>query len=123
MLMSSQMLQRLRNSDNDFYRMLSDAKGECTDLLAQVQRESFHTQALESLAERVGKAVNAVSVRLDRFALDLIEASTNLLRREFAVIEKGNEICDGPLEVDVVLPERVICIDQQRLRSSVLAWG
>jgi hypothetical protein len=31
------------------------------------------------------------------------------------MIQKGNEIGNRPLEIDVVLPERVIGIDQERL--------
>jgi hypothetical protein len=31
------------------------------------------------------------------------------------VIEKRNEMRDGPLEVNVVLPERVVGVDEERL--------
>jgi hypothetical protein len=31
------------------------------------------------------------------------------------MIQERNEICDGPLEIDVVLPERIVSVDQQSL--------
>lgn len=31
------------------------------------------------------------------------------------VIEVGDERCDRPLEVDIVFPQGIVCIDQQRI--------
>ncbi len=57
-----------------------------------------------------------VSMADDAFALDVIENLADLGRCALAVIEKRNKVGDGALEVDVVFPERVIGVNQQRLR-------
>jgi hypothetical protein len=62
-------------------------------------------------------------MRLDRFPLDFVQAFANLLGRELAVIEERDEVSDRALEINVVLPERVIRVDEQRLRGSVLDVG
>lgn len=47
--------------------------------------------------------------------LDVVETLADLLRAVDAMIEIGDEGGDGPLKVDIVLPQRVVCIDQQSL--------
>src|SRR5690242_7773168 len=106
MLSPGEMLKRLRNSRDDLDWMLSNSKRKRVNLLAQLRRQGFDAQTFECLAERVGKAANAVSVRLDRFPLDFVEPLPDLLRREFAMVEERDEVCNRTLEVDVVLPER-----------------
>jgi hypothetical protein len=51
----------------------------------------------------------------DAFALHVIEHFADLLGRELVVIEKRDEAANGPLEVDVVLPERVVGVDEKSL--------
>ena len=47
------------------------------------------------------------------------EGAANLLQRHLAMIEEGDELGNRSLEVNVVLPERVIGIDEQGLGGSV----
>ena len=45
----------------------------------------------------------------------MVEVLADLLGRVNVVIEVRDERCDGSLEVDIVLPKRVISIDEQGL--------
>ena len=112
--------QSFRNFVNDFHGMLGDSKRKSMYSLPQFGRESFHAEALEGLAECISEAIQSVSVSFYRLTLHLIEALPYLFRSEFVVIQERNEVGDGPLEVDIVLPERVIGIDKQRLWGAVL---
>jgi hypothetical protein len=51
----------------------------------------------------------------DAFTLNIIQNLAHLLGRVLVMIQKGNEISDGSLEVNVVFPKRVIGINEQRL--------
>src|SRR5579859_563502 len=118
-----EVLERFGNAGDDLHRMLGDAEGKRADALAQLRREWLYAETLKGTAQRVGEAIEPVSMREDRFAFDLIEALAHLLRRELVMVQKGNEVGNRPLEVDVVLPERIIGVDEQRLRDSVLDAG
>src|SRR5215467_5776215 len=63
------------------------------------------------------ETVQPVSMRDDALALNLVENLPHLRGRVLLVIEKRNEARDGALEVDVVLPKRIVRVDQQRLRA------
>ena len=56
-----------------------------------------------------------IPVLHDGIPLDIIQNFPNLLRRVLAMIQERNEESNGALEIDVVLPERVIGINEQRL--------
>ena len=72
-------------------------------------------QALKSVDQRMRETVQAVAVLDDAFALDVVEHFANLFRRELVMIQERNEARDGALEVDVVLPERVVGVDEEGL--------
>jgi hypothetical protein len=55
--------------------------------------------------------MQAVAVSHNALALHVVEHFAHLLGRKLVVIEKRNEMLDGPLEIDVVLPERVVGVD------------
>ncbi len=78
-----------------------------------------NAQALKRIDQRVREAVQAVAVRDDAFALDVVEHFAHLLGRELVMIEKRNEARDGALEVDVVLPERVVGVDEEGLGQAL----
>jgi hypothetical protein len=52
-----------------------------------------------------------------KLVLHAVQNFANVLWRIFAMIQKTYEIRDRALEVHVVLPERVIRVDEQRLRA------
>jgi hypothetical protein len=48
--------------------------------------------------------------------------AANLFGRVDTVVEVGDEAGDGPLEVDVVLPEGVIGVDEEGLVGGTAHW-
>src|SRR5690349_9277811 len=56
-------------------------------------------------------------MREDRFAFDSVERQADLGGRILVVIEKADERGDSAFEVDVVFPEGIVCVDEQRLAS------
>jgi len=69
-------------------------------------------ELLKTGNQRTAEAVEAVAVSLDGCVLDAIEMVADLFGGVDAVIEVRDEAGDGALEVDVVLPERVVGVDQ-----------
>src|SRR3954465_15261817 len=95
--------------------MIRDRVCEAVDLRMQFGRDRLRTQAFERIHQRMGKTVKAVSVLHDAFALYVVKHFTHLLRRERVVIEKRNEASDGTLEINIVFPEGIVCIDEESL--------
>ncbi len=88
------------------------------DLRVQLGRDRDDAQALKRIDQRMRKAVQAVSVLYDAFALHIVEHLAHLLGRELVMIEERDEAGDGALEIDVVLPERVVGVDEEGLGTS-----
>jgi len=93
--------------------------GEADDLRVKFRRDRSGAEALERVDQSVGKAVQAVSVFDDAFALDVVEDFADSFGREFVIIEERDEARDGAFEVDVVLPERVVGVDEEGWGSCV----
>ena len=74
---------------------------------------------LEAGDEGAAEAVEAIAVGQDGGVLDTVEVAADLLGGVDAVIEVGDEAGDRSLEVDVVLPERVVGVDEQGLIDGV----
>ena len=84
----------------------------------------------KQVMSELAKAVESVAVGVDGGVLDAVEMAADLFGGVDAVVEVGDEAGDGPLEVDVVLPERVVGVDEQGLVGRVaeglarsLDWG
>ena len=95
--------------------MVGDRVGETGDLGVQFGRDRLHAEPLKRIHQRVRKTVQAVTVLHNAFALHIVEHFAHLLGRKLVVIEKRNKADDGPLKINVVLPERVVGVDQQGL--------
>src|SRR5579872_1647390 len=103
--------------------MILNCPRDTSDFLVQFRRHGNGAEALKGIDQRMGKALQAVSVLDDAFALDIVEHFAHLLGREFMMIEERNEARDGALEVDVVLPERVVGINEECLwRQASSSW-
>ena len=63
------------------------------------------------------EAVQPVAVGDDDSAFHLVQHLAHLLRRVLAMIQERNEAGDGALKIDVVFPQRVVGVDEQRLRA------
>src|SRR5260370_5764988 len=111
----AEVCQSLFDACNDLDRMLGDGAGESRNGLVQRGGERLDRKALEGHNQRLHKAVQAVSMLADSFALYFIEFFPDLFRRELVMIEKRDEICDSPLKIDVVFPECVVVINEQGL--------
>ena len=95
--------------------MVGDGVGEAVDLGVQLGRDRLDAQPLEGVDQRMGEAVQSVAMLHDAFALHVVEHFAHLLGRELVMIQKRDEAGDGALEVDVVLPERVVGVDEEGL--------
>src|SRR5207248_4714679 len=96
--------------------MLGNRMGKAVNGLMQLGRQRLSREALKGRDQRMREAVRAVTVLDDVFVLHVIQDRPHLLARVFAMIQKGDELRDRALEIDVVLPKRVVSVYQQRLR-------
>src|SRR5258706_14180737 len=85
------------------------------DLSMQFGRDRLQAEPLERVYQRVRKTVQPVSMLHHAFPLHIIEHLPHLLGRKLVMIQKRNEASDSPLKVNVVLPERVVGVDEKRL--------
>ena len=97
--------------------MAGDGVGESVDGFVQSGGERLDRQALEGLDQRMRETVQPVAMADDGLALHLVQHFAHLLGRVFVMIQERDEVGDGALKVDVVLPQRIVGIDEQRLRA------
>ncbi len=101
--------------------MIGDGVREAVDLCVELRRDGFDAQTLEGIDQGVCEAVQAVSVFHNAIALHVIEHFAHLLGRELVMIQERDEARDGALEIDVVLPQRVVGVDEESLGDKLLA--
>src|SRR5215472_17123250 len=101
--------------------MIFDPARETDDLLAELGGNRNRAEALECVHQSVREAGEAVTVLDDAFAFDIVEHCANLLGCELVVVQEFDEAGDGTLEVDVVLPERVVGVDEERFGRKFLS--
>ena len=89
--------------------------GEPVDLRVQLGCDRTNAEPLKRMYKSMGKAMQTVAMRHDAFPLHIVENPTHLLGRELMVVEERNEVRDGPLKIDVVLPERVVSVEEEGL--------
>jgi len=107
--------QGLVHVGQQFDLLIGDGLREAEDAGVLVGSDGPVGELLEAGDERLAEAVQAVATGRDGGVLDVIESFSNLLGIVDAVVEVGDEGGDGALEVDVILPERVVGVDEQRL--------
>ena len=103
--------------------LLGDGVGEAEDAGVFVRGERGVGELLEAADQGLAEALEAVAVGADGGVLDAVEALADLLRRELAVVEVGDESGDGPLEVDIVLPKGVVGVDEEGLAGCATGGG
>src|SRR5215469_18078425 len=91
--------------------LLRNGMGKAMDGSVQCRGNRLGGKVLEGSHQGMREAIQSVAVTDNRLALHLIENLTNLDGSAFPVIQERNEIRNCPLEVDVVLPERVVSVD------------
>ena len=104
--------------------MVGNFVGEVVDLLVQCGRDRLYREPLQRLSERMSEAVQTVAMGQNGLALHLIQNFPDFRWRQLLMVQKRNEAGNRTLEVDVVLPERVVCVDEQCLGTVriLLAW-
>jgi len=113
---SGEVLQSFGDLRQKLHRLLRDGASESADGLVQTFTERLNRNSLKSLDQSVLKAVQPVTMADDALAFYVVENFADLSGCTLAVIQKRNKIGDSAFEINVIFPERVIGIDQQRLR-------
>jgi hypothetical protein len=102
-----------------------DGLGEGDDagvvLVAEFGGGGRIAELLETGDERAAKTLEAVAVLGDGGALAEVEVLADLFAGVNAMVKVGDERGDGALEVDVVLPERIVGVKQKGLAPQGLA--
>src|ERR1700722_1112179 len=112
-MFAGEILQRLGNLGNNFDRLIRDRIGEIANLRVRLRRDRLDAQALEGVDQSVREAVQAVSVFYDAVALNLVEHCAHLLGRKLMMVKKRNEARDGAFKINIVLPQRVVGVDEE----------
>src|SRR5512146_950861 len=107
--------ERLLHPGDDFDGMLGNRPRKPMDRFPKRGRQRFNRQSLKGTHQRFDETVQPVPMRYDAVALHLVEHTSYLGGRKLLVLQKRNEICDRTFKINIVLPERVISIDEQRV--------
>ncbi len=107
--------------------LLCDGLREALDPAMLLARHRCVAQLFKALHQRSPEALHSVSMLRDRSSFHGIQVRTNLLRTMNAMVEVVDKGRDGPLKVNIVLPQRVVRVKQQRLtgvgaRRKVRVW-
>src|SRR5260221_10857669 len=97
--------------------MIGDVMREAGNMRLQVGGDWPDADRIKRVGRSVGETAQAVSLLPDAFSLHVVEHLAHLLGRKLVMIEKRNEARNGPLEVDVVFPQRVVGVDEESLRK------
>jgi len=95
--------------------MIFDSVSKACDLGMQFRCDRLHAQTLKRANQRMRETVQAVTMGHDALALDIVEHLAYLLGGKLKMIEKRNKLRDGALEINVVLPKRVVGVDEKGL--------
>lgn len=99
-----------------FNLLVGNSLGEALNTLVFLGSNGSVGKLLEALDERVAEAVEAVAISVDTGMLDAVEMLANLFWSVDAVVQIRDEGGDRALEVNVVLPKSIVCIDKESLR-------
>jgi hypothetical protein len=99
----------------EFDLLIGDGLGEADDAIVLLGGDGLIGELLEAGDERLAEAVETVALGLNGGVFDAVKVAANLFGGVNAVIEVGDERRDRPLEVDVVLPQGVVGVDEERL--------
>ena len=101
-------IEDVRRSGLQFYR-------HPFDLLHDFAPCRIPGQLQVCVFERTPKAAHSVTVLADIAALGFIEDVAYVFARIAKMFELGNEVLDGLLEKNIVFPERVVRVNQERV--------
>ena len=111
----AQFGERLDNARKELDLLGGDRLGEGNDAGVFFGSNFCVGELLETGDKRAAKALEAVAVLGDGCVFAQVESFADLLVSMDAVIQIGDEGGDGALEVNVVLPERVVGVEEKGL--------
>jgi hypothetical protein len=103
------------NIGQEFDLLIGDGLGEALNALVLFRGDGGVGELFEAGDERVAEAVEAVSVGVNGRVLDAVEMLTHLFGSVGTVVQVRDKSRNGPLKVDVVLPESIVCVDEECL--------
>ena len=95
--------------------MLGDGLGEAKDALVLFWCDGSVGELFEAVDERATKTVEPVAVGRDGGVFAVVKMLANLFGRVDTMVEVGDKRSDSTLEVDVVLPQRIVRVDEECL--------
>jgi hypothetical protein len=107
--------ERRRYIREEFDLVFGDGLSEAFDAVMLFFSHRGVAELLEACDQRFMKAVKSVAMGANGVVLDSIEVTSNLFSGVDAMIEIGDETGDRALEVDVVFPKGVVCINEEGL--------
>jgi len=115
MMAGAEIFQGFRHAPDQFDRMFSDGMGESTYRFMQVGCDGAIREPFKTRDKGLGEALQAVSMGENGLVFDCIQKQPDFLAGMGLMVEQGDEFRDGAFEVNVVLTERIIEVDEQRL--------
>src|ERR1022692_2639946 len=112
---ASQIFEGFGNARDHFHGALEDAPGKRHHGVQVRRADGALRQVLVALLQVAGKVQGAVAVYAIVGLFDLIQYATHLWRRESGMVQESDKLLERALEVDIVLPERVVGVDQKEL--------
>lgn len=119
-LAGSELGQRFADAREQFDLLVGDGVGEADDALVFLVRYRFGGELLETADKGLAKAFETVAMCGDGGVFDLVQMATYLFRRIDAMVQIGDKTGNRPFEVDVVLPQRVISVEEESLAGRKL---
>ena len=95
--------------------MFGDGLSEAKDALVLFWCDGSVGELFEAVDERATETVEPVAVGRNRGVFAVVKMLANLLGRVDTMVEIRDERCDSAFEIDVVFPQRVVCVDEQGL--------
>ena len=111
----AEVFERSGDAGEEFDLGGGDGFGEGDDAGVFFRGDGGVGELLEAVDQRAAKALQAVAELGDGGALAEVEVLADLFVGVNAVVEVGDEGGDGLLEVDVVLPQGIVCVEEQGL--------
>src|SRR6202022_786555 len=114
-----QISERFWDAIKNFWRRALEIDDACVNLRKHFALGQMLRQFQISFLERAAEAAHSVAILANIFALGFVEDVADVRACEPAGLDKSDEIFDELLEEDIVLPERVVGVDEQGVAAHV----
>ena len=111
--------ERGRNVGKKLDLLIGDGLGEAPYAAVLFVCHGGIAELLKTGDQGFAEAVESVTVDADSLVFDSVEMAADLFDCVNAVVEVGDKAGDGTLKVDIVLPKRVVGVDQK----SLVGWA